>query len=190
MKSFKLIAIATFIILGISSVKAQSITEIDFGIKAGANLSNLNTGVNAVTGKWGKVGFNAGVFGRIGNSFYLQPEINYISLSDEFSYNSSTYNTKFHQLNVPLTIGYKIVNTPALTFRVSVGPDFYCNLNDPAFPDGAKYNELTFGKLINAGVDIGNLTLDARYSLGYSKFNNQLDQKSNLFSLDIGVKFQ
>ncbi len=189
MKSFKLFVTAIFIILGICSVKAQS-TEIDFGIKAGANLSNLNTGVDAVTGKWGKVGFNAGIFGRIGKAFYLQPELNYISFNDKFSYRATSYEVTFNQVNIPLSVGYKIINTAALIFRVSVGPDFYYNLKDPISPDGSKYKYFTLGKLINIGVDLGNLTLDARYSLGYNQFNEGLNQKSNLFSLDIGIKFQ
>jgi len=71
MKSFKLITTAILIVLGISSVKAQSTTQIDFGIKAGASFSTLKTGLDAVTDKSGKVGFNAGVFARIGKDFYF-----------------------------------------------------------------------------------------------------------------------
>ncbi len=190
MKSFKLLATASLIILGISSVKAQSTTEIDFGIKAGANFSTLKTGLDAVTDKSGKVGFNAGVFARIGKNFYFQPEINYVTFSDKYSFNATSYDAKFKQLNVPLMAGYKIVNTSALIFRVSAGPDFYYNLKDPVAPAGFKYKDLTAGAVLNAGVDIGSLTLDARYSMSLSKFNEGLGQKANIFSVGVGFKFQ
>jgi len=190
MKSFKLIATAILIVLGISSVKAQSTTEIDFGIKAGANFSTLKTGLDAVTDKSGKIGFNGGVFARIGKAFYFQPEINYVTFSDKYSFNANSYDAKFKQLNVPLMTGYKIVNTKDLIFRVSAGPDLYFNLKDPVAPAGAKYKNLTSGEVVNAGIDIGSLTLDARYSLGLTKFNEELGQKSNIFSLGVGFKFQ
>ena len=190
MKSFKLIATAILIVLGISSVKAQSTTEIDFGVKAGASFSTLKTGLDAVTDKSGKVGFNAGVFARIGKDFYFQPEINYVTFSDKYSFNANSYDAKFKLINVPLMAGYKIVNTTALIFRVSAGPDLYYNLKDPITPDGSKYKDLTAGAVVNAGVDIGSLTLDARYSLGLSKFNEALGQRSNIFSLGVGFKFQ
>lgn len=190
MKSFKLFATAILIVLGVSSLKAQSTTDIDFGVKAGVSFSTLKTGLNAVTDKSGKIGLNAGVFARIGNSLYFQPEINYVSFSDKYRFNGTAYDAKFKQVNVPLMAGYKIMNTKDLILRVSAGPDFYYNLNNPAAPGGFKYKKLSTGSALNAGVDIGSLTVDARYSLGVSKINNGLGQKSNIFSLGVGFKFQ
>jgi hypothetical protein len=189
MKAIKLFATAVLFALGIGSVKAQS-SGPEFGIKAGVNFSTLKTGLNAVTDKEGKIGFNAGVFARIGQDLYFQPELNYVTFSDKYRFNSNSYDAKFRQLNLPLMVGYKIVNTADLNFRVSAGPDLYYNLKKPVAPGGFKYKNLSAGGVINAGVDIGSLTFDARYSLGLSKVSKELGQKSNIFSLGVGFKFQ
>lgn len=200
MKTVKLFATIILITLGVSSLKAQTTTtssssspstpEIEFGVKAGVSFSTLKTGLNAITDKSGKIGFNAGVFARIGNTLFFQPELNYVSFSDKYKFNSTAFEAKFRQLNLPLMVGYKIVNTDALIFRVSAGPDLYYNLKKPIAPAGFKYSDLTAGGVVNAGVDIGSLTFDARYSLGLSKVNKDLGQKSNIFSLGVGFKFQ
>lgn len=198
MKAIKLFATVILITLAISSLKAQTTTtsssssspEIEFGVKAGVSFSTLKTSLNAVTDKSGKIGFNAGVFARIGNNLFFQPELNYVSFSDKYKFNSTAFEAKFRQLNLPLMVGYKIVNTDELIFRVSAGPDLYYNLKKPIAPAGFKYSNLTAGGVINAGVDIGSLTFDARYSLGLSKLNKDLGQKSNIFSLGVGFKFQ
>jgi len=199
MKTIKLFATAILITLGISSVKAQTTTttasspsspDIEFGVKAGVSFSTLKTGLNAITDKSGKTGFNAGVFARIGKDLYFQPELNYVSFGDNYKFNNTAFQAKFRQLNLPLMVGYKIVNTDELIFRVSAGPDLYYNLKKPIAPAGFKYSDLTAGGVVNAGVDIGSLTFDARYSLGLSKFNKDLGQKSNIFSLGVGFKFQ
>jgi hypothetical protein len=191
MKVIRLFASATlFTLLGITSVKAQSTSEINFGIKAGVNFSTLKTGLDAVTDKSGKIGFNAGVFARAGNDLFFQPELNYVTFSDKYRFNSNSYEAKFRQLNLPLMVGYKLVNTSQFNFRVSAGPDLYYNLKKPIAPAGFEYKKFTAGGVLNAGVDIGPLTLDARYSLGLSKFNSELGQKSNIFSIAAGFKFQ
>lgn len=191
MKAIRLFASATlFTLLGITSAKAQSTSEINFGIKAGVNFSTLKTGLNAVTDKSGKIGFNAGVFARAGKDLFFQPELNYVTFSDKYRFNSNSYEAKFRQLNVPLMVGYKLVNTSEFNFRVSAGPDLYYNLKKPIAPTGTEYKKFTAGGVLNAGVDIGALTFDARYSLGLSKFNSTLGQKSNIFSLSAGFKFQ
>jgi hypothetical protein len=191
MKAIKLFATAILFTLGVSSVKAQSSSpDLEFGIKAGVNFSTLKTGLNAITDKSGKIGFNAGVFARAGKTLYFQPELNYVTFSDKYRFNSTSYEAKFRQLNLPLMVGYKIINTEELNFRLSAGPDLYYNLKKPIAPGGFKYKDFTAGGVINAGVDIGSLTFDARYSLGLSKFNKELGQKANIFSLGVGFKFQ
>lgn len=189
MKTIKLLATAVLFTLGLSQAKAQS-SDLEFGIKAGVNFSTLKTGLNAVSDKEGKIGFNAGIFARAGKTLYFQPELNYVTFSDKYRFNSNSYDAKFRQLNLPLMVGYKLLNTEALNLRVSAGPDLYYNLNKPIAPGGFKYKDVSAGGVVNAGVDIGNLTFDARYSLGLSKVNKELGQKANIFSLGVGFKFQ
>jgi hypothetical protein len=191
MKAIQLLGPATlFILLGITSVKAQSTSEVNFGIKAGVSFSTLKTGLNAINDKSGKIGINAGVFARAGKDIFFQPELNYVTFSDKYRFNSTSYEVKFKQLNVPLMIGYKLVNTSDFNIRVSAGPDLYYNLKKPVAPTGTEYKKFTAGGVLNAGVDFGPLSIDARYSMGLSKFNSALGQKSNVFSISAGFRFQ
>ncbi len=85
-------------------------------------------------------------------------------------------------------VGYKLINTEALNFRISAGPDINYTLNKAEGPSGFDYKKLNAGGVINAGVDIGNLTIDARYSRGLTKINKGLDAKTGLFNLSVGLK--
>ncbi|GAA3967301.1 hypothetical protein [Mucilaginibacter dorajii] len=53
MKSIKFIVPAVLLALSINAAKAQT-SDVEIGIKAGANVSTLRTGLNAVTDKSGK----------------------------------------------------------------------------------------------------------------------------------------
>ena len=183
-------AAITFALLGITTAKAQTTAEVNFGVKAGVNFSSLKTGLNAVSDKSGKIGFNAGVFARVGSKIFFQPEVNYVTFSDKYRFNSNSYEAKFRQINVPLLVGYKFINTTEFIFRLAAGPDLYYNLKKPSAPSGFDYKKFSGGGAINAGIDLGPLTLDAKYSLGLKKINSQLGQKANIFSLTAGFKFQ
>lgn len=189
MRTIKLLATAILLTIGITSVKAQS-GDITIGVKAGMSIATLKTGLNAISDKSGKVGFNAGVFARAGNALYFQPEVNYATFSNQYSFNARDYDAKFSMINVPLLVGYKIINDKAMNLRISAGPDLYYNLKKPAVPAGFDYKRFSAGGAADVGIDLDNLTLDARYSLGLSKLNKDLGQKANIFSLSVGFKFQ
>ncbi|WP_316804288.1 porin family protein [Pedobacter nototheniae] len=169
------------------TVKAQN-SDVVFGLKAGLNYATLPTSLKGITDKKGKVGYNVGAFARVGNSLYFQPELNYVTFKSSYVYASNTYTPKFHQVNLPLMVGYKLINTEALNFRISAGPDVNYTLNKAEGPSGFDYKKLNFGGVINAGVDIGNITIDAKYSRGITKINKGLDEKSGLFNLSVGFK--
>src|SRR5438552_587932 len=98
MKAIKLFATAAILVtLGIGSAKAQSTSDLEFGIKAGVNFSTLKTGLSAINDKSGKIGFNAGIFARAGQTLYFQPELNYVTFSDKYRFNSNSYEAKFRQ---------------------------------------------------------------------------------------------
>ena len=80
------------------SVFAQS-PNVNMGIKVGASLSTLSTGFNAVTDKSGDMGFNAGIFARVGNKFYVQPELNYATFSNKYTFNATDYKPTFQFIN-------------------------------------------------------------------------------------------
>ncbi|HWW38427.1 porin family protein [Pedobacter sp.] len=187
MKTTKLSLIVALLGLSFFSAKAQN-SDFNFGIKAGVNYGTLPSGLKDLSDKAGKAGFNIGVFARAGKDLYVQPEVNFSTFGSKYTLGSKEYEPKFRQVNVPLMIGYKLINTANLNFRLSAGPDFSYNLNKPDAPQNFSYKRVNMGGVINAGVDIGNITIDARYTHGFTKINKGLDEKTGLFNLSVGFK--
>jgi|SRR5690606_7083984 len=182
MKTMNMFVFAALMLTSVL-VKAQS---VDLGVKVGVNYGTLPSGMDELTDEAGKLGFNLGVFARVGDELYFQPEVNFSSYSSEYTYASEKFEPKFRNLNVPLMVGYKIVNEEALKFRVSLGPDLNYALKDPIAPADTEYKKFNAGGVLNAGVDLGMFTIDARYSRGLTKANEGLDQKSGIFNLSLG----
>lgn len=187
MKIIKYFLIIAVSVISMNVVKAQD-TDFTVGIKAGANFANLHSGFKELSKEKGKMGFNVGVFARVGNALYFQPELNYTTFKSEYTYNTTSFRPNFKQLNVPLMVGYKIINKGDFNLRVSAGPDFSYTLNKPNAPTSFDYKKFNLGGVLNAGVDIGNITIDARYTRGFTKINKGLDEKTGIYNLSVGFK--
>ena len=178
------------------SAKAQ----FSLGIKGGVNFSKIsadNVKNSTVTG------YQAGVFARIGNAFYLQPEVYLSSSGGKFDFNTTNTTTTasgkvtFTNLNVPLLLGHSF-GSKDLNFRLMVGPvytyalnksqDFDDNVNG-AYNDFGRYKNSTFGFQAGGGVDIGPITADLRYEGGLTKINPDFGQRQSLWALSVGFKF-
>ncbi|WP_142527175.1 porin family protein [Pedobacter westerhofensis] len=188
-KSMQLLGTAVLFMAATGSVKAQSSPDFTFGVKSGINLSTLANGLIDMSDRKGKAGFNAGIFARVGSKIYFQPELNYITFSNEYTFNSKTYTPKFKDLNVPLMVGYRIIDKGDLILRASAGPDLYYNLKDQVSPVDSKYKRTSVGGVLNVGIDLGKFTIDTRNSIGFTKLNKDFGQKPNIFSLSVGYKF-
>jgi len=190
-----LLSAALLLAIGISA-KAQ--TSSTFGIKGGVNFSKINTdNFNEST----VTGYQAGLFARFGQSFYVQPEVYVGSSGGKVNGNigAAAYNgdIKFTTLNVPLLFG-KSFGGENLNFRLMVGPvysyildkseSFSANFSS-AYADFGNYKNSTLGFQAGGGVDIGPVTADVRYEGGLTKLNNNFGQKQNMWSLSVGFKF-
>jgi len=171
---------------GISySASAQYDPAFRFGIKAGANLSNINgndlslgSGGNAFNFKDNSdrtLGFAGGVFFRFGRNFYVQPEFLLSQKGAKFNFDNSINDNKvdvrFSNLDVPLLFGVRI----AKVFRINAGPMASYRLSsngklgdsfDEATNSTSKTefnNRLAFGYQAGVGFDFGRLSLDVRY---------------------------
>jgi len=160
----------------------------DLGVKAGVNFGTLRAGSDAVKGESGKAGWHVGLFTRVGDDFYFQPEVNFSTFKSEYRYDATTVQPAFRQLNVPLMAGYKVINNDHMNLRLSLGPDVIFNLNKPEAVGNEAYKRFGVGGVVNAGVDIGRLTFDARYGLGLTNLHDGLEQKQGIFSIGVGFK--
>ncbi|WP_051350094.1 porin family protein [Dyadobacter alkalitolerans] len=170
------------------TANAQYDPAFRFGIKAGANLSNINGSNDLSLSPGGNafnfrdndnrsLGFAGGVFFRFGKTFYIQPEILLSQKGGKFNVykdgvlNDGKVDVRFSNFDLPLLFGGRI----AKLVRINVGPMASLRLNkngkiSDSFDDvtgtnsGAEFkNRLAFGYQAGVGLDLGRLSLDVRY---------------------------
>jgi hypothetical protein len=181
---------ATLLIMVCISAKAQ----FSLGIKGGVNFSKINTdNVNSST----VTGYQAGLFARVGNSWYLQPELYVNGTGSEFN-SAANGNGKvtFTNLNVPVLLG-KSFGAKNLNFRVMAGPvlvvvmgknESFSQNFSTAYANFGNYKGRNYGYQAGAGVDIGPITADLRYQRGLDKINYRYGQVQNIWALSVGFK--
>jgi hypothetical protein len=182
-----LFAICALIIA--QSAHAQYDPGFRFGIKAGANLSNINGSNDLSLSDAGNafsfkdndnrsLGFVGGAFFRFGRNVYIQPEFLLSQKGGRFNvYKDGVQNSdgkvdvRFSNLDVPVLFGVRI----AKLLRINVGPMASLRLSNngkirDSFDDvtgnnsGAEINNrLAFGYQAGVGLDFGRLSLDVRY---------------------------
>jgi hypothetical protein len=181
------------------AVSISAKAQFSVGVKGGVNFSKISTdNLKEST----LTGYQAGLFARIGNSLYLQPELYLASKGGKFDFqtNNTTVTTegrvRFTTLNVPLLLG-KSFGAKDLNFRIMAGPIYSYALSknqnfsdnvDGAYQDFGNYKKSTIGFQAGAGVDIGSITADLRYEGGLSKVNSNYGQRQNLWALSVGFK--
>jgi hypothetical protein len=191
MKSMKKYLLSAALLIAVCiSAKAQ----FSIGIKGGVNYSKINSD-NLKSSS--VAGYQAGLFARIGDGLYLQPEVYLSSTGGDFDSNDNTYSARvrFTNLNVPLLLGLKF-GPKNLNFRVMAGPIYTSVLSKTfsesvsnAYNDFGKYKNSTLGYQAGAGVDLGPITADLRYEGNLNDINPNFGQRQNLWALSVGFKF-
>src|SRR5690606_8011832 len=103
----KLVLVSLFI-LGISPVNFAQ-TAQGFGFKGGLNYNANGNYVESIGANAEhpdrNIGFHLGVFGKIGNKFYLKPELVYTSTKSD--YDNDSFNMQ--KLDLPVLFGDKVL---------------------------------------------------------------------------------
>lgn len=163
---------------GVSFATAHA--QIQFGVKAGANLSTF-TG-NDATGAKSLAGFNGGVYANIpiAKSFSFSPELLYSSKGakyDSMDY-SPAYSLHANYLDIPLLVKY----THSSGFNVETGPQIGFLLSAKAKADGISVddkqylNSTEFAWDFGIGYDLSSVPLgiELRYDLGLSNLEKSV----------------
>lgn len=221
----KKIILAITLLTFTSSIYSQT---LDFGIKGGINSQKITTdsykGVSGYTfsdfKSDAKMGFNIGAFARVGGKkLYLQPELLYsirkgnTNLTLEASTGSLTtgaYTQAFDikSVQVPLLLGYKLIDLKLASVRVFTGPAMSVILKNSeinlshlgAIVPASDYDPKTFKNNVwdwqlGGGVDVGPLVVDVRYSWGLTNVSDGdplkigFVNKGNIFTFSLGYKF-
>lgn len=178
---------------------AQSFAQFNVGIKGGLNYSTIKAENNEFN-ESGILGYHIGGWARIGESFYLQPELYLGSKGADLKFTQSgttveqSGKARFTTIDVPLLLGTK-VGMESFNIRLMAGPAFQFNLDtdQSAFsqavdPDFYHYRDFVTNLQAGAGVDFGNLSIDLRYETSLQDINKNHGQKQSLIHLGVGFK--
>lgn len=220
----KKLIISAVLLLFVSFTYAQ----LNFGIKAGYNSSLTFQNASSVTNGgydlnsvkaeiWNN--FQAGLFARVGfGKIYFQPELLYSIQKKNYNvtFQDATQNNLLTTLNktanistvdVPLLVGYKLLDLKIMNLRVFAGPKLRFDANsslgfnnitsgshfDPnTLVTEAKKAQLGFD--LGAGVDVLMLSLDVRYNLIGDMYTTKLSNinfqnlPANTFVISLGWK--
>jgi hypothetical protein len=194
MKTLKMLAIGT--LLSANFLFAQSSGEVNFGIKAGANLTNLSgSGVTSNDAKFGAYG-GAFVNIPINEKFSLQPEVLYSMQGTKWTTVTLNYlpnkdltlvqDIKLDYVNIPIVVQYEFGNGfygemgPQFGFLTSAksknkSTDLDRNPSTPVTTIVSTETDIKsmlktadFSGIIGGGYKMANgLSVNARYSIGF-----------------------
>ncbi len=167
--------------------------QFSLGIKVAGNYTNYMDRSDFFYGG------DAGIFMRLGDRFYFQPEVNYsfrsTNLREIVTEVSDNIRLKQHFIDVPLLLGYHFIDNENFKFHIFVGPrigfQVGSNIGDIDALDFVS-QKLQWGGQVGIGLDFWRFTLDARYDISANKFmlSNQSDGmwRQNMIVLSLGFK--
>ena len=218
----KKVIITAAILLCVSFANAQ----INFGIKAGYNsslgandlgsITNGSYNLKSVNSEY-KNGFQTGVFLRLSaNKLYFQPELLYamgkkdynmtVMNSDNTVAGTFDKNVKVSTVDVPLLLGFKVLDLKLANIRVFAGPKLrfnagstldYSNITGGGFSTTDLQQDIKAAQLgmeAGFGVDVLMLSLDFRYQVINDMYQTKLKDltidkiPANTFVISLGWK--
>lgn len=176
-----------------TEINAQSPLPIHIGLKGGANYSNtsFSDGFSLKDG----TGYFGGVMGRFDvGRFYIQNEILYSEKSSRIEKTPllESRNIKWKSVEVPLVVGYKVLDLATMNVRV-FGGGVYSYVIDGSvsgldqFKNAyKKFDKSNFGYQVGAGIEMWKFTVDLVYQGSLSNISKDFNSKVNTFNLSIG----
>lgn len=176
-----------------NEAKSQSKNPLHIGFKAGANFSNLSLSKNGLNSKYSP-GYHAGVFTRADLSkFYIQAELLYATKRSKIETNTlGNKQVKWNSIEVPVLLGYKLLQGEALNLRVFGGGVYSYVINDKTSvlrnveQSFQKFDKSNIGYQAGAGVDFGRLSFDVKYEGALTKISKEFKARPNSFQASIG----
>lgn len=182
--------IASLLALNFCTI-ATSRAQVALGIKVAGNMSNYQK----LTTR--DFGVEPGIFLRLGQNFYFQPEVNYVFKSSTFKDAVNEFSTnvklKQHFVSVPVLLGYHFINKDNFKFHLTLGPRFDFRISDNIEGTDWKPNSLQWGGQVGMGFDLWRFTLDLSYCVAADNFHNEVTtvtqtKLANTFLLSLGFK--
>jgi hypothetical protein len=184
--------------VGLLSINIAS-AQFSIGPKIGYMSTKLSTDINEIESSL-KDGLIFGAFVRLGDKFYIQPEINWYTSGTVFkrpemqSMSPFEQEVKLDNIQIPLFVGVKLLDLKLVNLRATGGvtANFVVNKSISTF-DGDNYinpikesdiNDIHWGLQVGAGVDVLMFTLDVQYIAGMSKIIETINIGSQQVQFD------
>lgn len=178
--------------------------QFSIGPKIGFNTSKLTTEYDSISTDI-KNNFHFGAFVRIGTKYYLQPEVNWLTiggvLKDKASINPIKAEIEMKSIEIPVIVGVRLLNFGVGNVRILLGPsativmDKTVETTDISLKEAieADLEDLLWGFNVGAGVDVLMFTLDVRYQMGINEVLTKVQEfdinsKNNMFAISLGWK--
>jgi len=196
MKKLILVLMVSMFVFTVSNAQL-----FNYGIKAGIGFSSLQiadiTGISdgsdvydLITGD-GVMGYHVGLQGRLNIAIaQFQPELYYSTGGGTVNMiieggDTEVLDVNYSRLDIPLLLGFKtgpirIVAGPVGSFVLSESNEL--SEIDPGFEFFS--SAMTWGFQAGLGLDLGKLSLDARYEFPFSAMGESITVGGNEFAMD------
>jgi len=173
--------------------------SINKGLKVGYNIANLSFDPSMETSS--RSSFSGGGYVELDllGPIDFQGEVLYSPKGAKVKSEGQEITVKGDYLEVPLLVKLQLPLLPTLSWNIHAGPSFGFKISESTDPkvdtDGDIFKSSDLGGAIGAGVKfsalISHVTVDARYTFGFSDVSAQGDfkVKNNVFALLVGIGF-
>ncbi len=190
-------------ILIASTIQAQ----FHFGPQIGYTASKLTTSSSDITSSV-KNNFLFGAFVRIGEKFYVQPEVNWLTQggiweADGIDMENTKLEMTYKTIQIPVSVGWRIIDLKLVNIRLfggvsaNIATSKEMEINGIMEPiEDADWNDLIWQYQVGAGVDVLMFALDVKYIGGINDWNKNdisfdgktISTKGNMFMVTLGWK--
>lgn len=187
----------TLLFLGICSFNAMAQLPVNIGIHGGVSSNRIKVkDIPQAIGTKAHTGYLMGVFARINlGKIYIEPSLNYShkesvleTKSNSLISNGEDYNLKVNSFDIPLMLGFQVLDLRIVKFRAFLGPVVSFpklkNIKEVTDLDSDKTN--WHGK-IGVGLDAWKLTFDIDYEKAFKNLGHELKAPRS-FNFTLGFK--
>jgi len=181
-------------------IATVSFAQFTVGPKIGFTMSKLTTNIEDAKEE-AKTGFQFGAFARYGKKVYVQPELMFVTKGGTIKVDLDESSVKLSTMQIPIMVGYKLLNLKVVNLRVMGGPAFsFITNKEITIKEGDEFikdtniKDAIWSFQLGAGVDVLMFTLDVRYEWGLNNIwdsqqgEPSQDMKSNLWNVSLGWK--
>jgi hypothetical protein len=198
------------IVIVLLSGTTPSYGQFALGVRLGYNASKLTTNVSTISSDFNS-GFHVSVWTHFGKRLYFAPEFGYTLSGGVLTNKGGVDTTMWKQkitvgsLDIPLLLGFKIIHSDAITWRVELGPEAsFCinkkvkdmnSVTGPVTTDDI--NNTNWFLMAGTGIDFLFLNFDIRYQYGLNHLIHEVNEgdqvltlntTGGLLSLSLGIK--